>query len=151
MKKFSNLKPSLRGGLLGLLACAVLFVFYIFAYFPMLEKVYGERNTSTVSLLLPTLTGHSLPILSSFIVPYGFMCQFSEIVCTGWQADNPRSGEPWTLETGERGYCVNTIKAPTTPCADLSEKVGFFGISAALFLVYFGIGAAIGNFLQKRK
>ncbi len=148
---FKNLKPWLRGGLLGLATCAALFVFYIFAYFPVIDKVYGKTNTPSSALILPTITGHTLSVFSGFIMPTGFLCELSETVCTGWQAENPGNGEPWTLETGERGYCVNKIKTPTTKCADLSEKVGFFGISAALFLVYFGIGAAIGNFLQKRK
>ena len=151
MKKFSTLKPWLRGGLLGLVACAALFIFYIFAYFPILEKVYGERNTPTVSLFFPTITGHSLPILSSFVVPYGFLCEFSENTCSGWQAENNGNGEPWTLETGERGYCVNKIKTPTTKCADLSEKVGFIGLSVLLFGIYFAVGAGLNNFLQKNK
>lgn len=145
---FKNLKPWLRGGLLGLVACATLFVFYIFAYFPILEKVYGD--TPTASLILPTFTGHILPVVSSFIVPYGFMCEFSETVCANWSAGKLDSGESWTLTTGEQGYCIDKIKRPTTKCADLSEKVGSIGLSVLLFGIYFAVGAAIQDMRSKK-
>lgn len=146
-----NLKPWLRGGLLGLTICFGLFIFYVFAYFPIIDKVYGKQGTPTVALILPTVTGHTFSMFSGFIVPSSFLCELSETTCTGWQAENPGYGEPWQLETGEQGYCTNKTKVPTTQCAEISEKVGFFGVSAVLFLIYFGIGAVINNFLQKRK
>ncbi len=146
-----NLKPWLRGGLLGLAACAVLFVFYIFVYFPMIDKVYGKTNTPSSALILPTITGHTFSMFSGFIVPSSFLCELSETTCTGWQAENPGYGESWQLETGEHGYCTSKIKVPTTQCADLSEKVGFAMLSVLLFGIYFAIGAGLNNFLQKNK
>ncbi len=144
-------KPWLRGGIIGLFVCAFLFVFYIFLYFPLAEKIYGERNSPDSLLTVPFATGHMFPFLSGFIVPHGFLCEFSETICTGWQAENTGSGEPWRLESGEYGYCMNKTKVPTTACADFSEKVGFFGMTVLLFLVYFTAGALVGSFIQRRR
>jgi len=75
--KFLPKKLWLRGGIIGVIVCVALFLFYLFIYFPTIDKIYTEDIekysgppawTTTVALV----TGHLFPLLSGFIIPYGF-------------------------------------------------------------------------------
>ncbi len=145
----------LRGGIIGAIVCIVLFLFYIFIYFPTIDKIYAEDikaygGTPAWTTTVPLMTGHFFPLLSHFIVPYGFLCEFKEPICTSWSATNEPGGVPWTME-GQAGYCIEQTMTPTDSCANLSEAIGFWGLAAMLLGIYFVIGAAIGGFIQKRK
>jgi hypothetical protein len=62
----------LRGGIIGVIVCASLFLFYIFLYFPVIDKVYANDiikygGTPNWTLVLPMYTGHFFPFFSGFI------------------------------------------------------------------------------------
>ncbi|MBI2147348.1 hypothetical protein HYU19_02605 [Candidatus Woesearchaeota archaeon] len=143
----------LNGGLVGISICIALFFFYILAYFPLVQNETGIPNNA---LILPMVTGHAFPILSHFIVPYGFLCEFSEEHCTAWssyQAISKQDSDclkPMVME-GVEGCCTTLTPQPTSFCASLSEGVGFFGLGVLLLGIYFGIGAAVGKIIQKWK
>jgi len=152
---FLSRKLWLRGGIIGVIVCIVLFLFYIFIYFPAIDKIYAEDieaygGTPAWTTNVPLVTGHLFPLFSGFIVPYGFLCEFTEPICTLWSAVNEPGGVPWTME-GQAGYCIQQTMTPTNSCDNLSETVGFLGLAAMLLGIYFVIGAAIGGFIQKRK
>lgn len=140
----------LRGGLIGVIICIALGFFYIFAYFPTVDKYRDEEGIAPAwTQTLPTITGHFLPLYSSFIVPYGFLCEFSETTCTQWAADEIPGSTPWTLD-GQAGYCIAETPIPTSRCAAISETVGFFALSFLLLAIYFFIGAFIGKICAKK-
>jgi len=152
-QRWKNFPLWLRGGLIGVGIFIALFFFYIYVYFPLVENNVGIPNNA---LILPMITGHAFPILSHFFVPYGFLCEFREEHCISWSsyyAINEESGscvKPLVIE-GVEGCCTTLTPQPTSFCASLSEKVGFFGMITLLLGIYFGIGAAIGKIIQKRK
>ncbi len=146
---FLSKKLWLRGGIIGIIICLVLGVFNLFIYFPVIDSVYGGMIPNWV--FIPSMiTGHAFPILSHFIVPYGWLCKFTESACVSWSAESAPGAMPWTME-GTPGYCIEQTMAPTSSCADLSEMVGFFGLILFLIVVYFAIGAIVGLIIQKRK
>ena len=154
-KSFLPKKLWLRGGITGVIVCLVLFLFYIFMYFPAVDKSYTEdtaaySGTPAWTTTVPLVTGHFFPLLSGFIIPYGFLCEFTEPNCTLWSATDGAGGSPWIME-GQAGYCIKQTRTPTDFCANLSEAVGFWGLAALLTGVYFVIGAVIGGLIQKRK
>lgn len=151
--KFFHQKTWLFGGMSGVIVCVGLFLFYMFIYFPGIEKFYaadiektGYPPAWTTALIFPT--GHFLPFLSGFFVPYGFQCEFTEPHCTHWSADYEPGSEPWTLD-GQKGYCIQKSMAPSAACADKSEAVGFWFLSAVLVGIYFMVGAIIGGLIQE--
>jgi len=148
-KWFRSKKLWLRGGIIGVIICFVLFLFNLFIYFPIINSAYGSMIPSE-ALILPTITGHVFPVLSMFIVPYGWLCKFTEPTCAYWSAESAPGAIPWTME-GTPGYCIEQEMAPTPSCADLSDMIGFFGLILLLFIAYFVIGAIVGLIIQKRK
>lgn len=148
-------KRWIKGGLLGFILCVILFLFYIYVYFPMINAHYAEDietygGTPAWTTVPPLITGHFFPMLSGFIVPYGFMCEFTEPVCTYWSIDPEYSSVPWTMD-GQAGYCIEQTLTPTDACATASEHIGFWALASALGGVYFAIGAIIGNITEKKK
>lgn len=138
----------LKGGIIGLFVCLVLSLIYLFVYFPIIEKFYGDAIPQW-ALIAPMISGHAFPLFSIFFVPYGLFCRFTETICTSWSVDNSGGGVPWTLETGEKGYCLNQIMTPTNFCGEISEAIGFWGLVVILFGLYFLIGALIGRYFKK--
>jgi hypothetical protein len=62
----------LRGGIIGASVCVSLFLFYLFIYFPVIDKIYANDivkygGTPNWTLALPTYTGHFFPFFSGFI------------------------------------------------------------------------------------
>jgi len=152
-QRWKNVQLWLRGGLIGVGICVALFFFYISVYFPLVENDGGIPDNA---LILPMITGHAFPILSHFIVPYGFLCEFNEKHCTSWssyEVINEQGGncvKPMVME-GVEGCCTIFTLQPTSFCASLSEGVSFFGSLILLLGVYFGIGVVIGKKIQKNK
>lgn len=149
MKKLFK-KTWLKGGIIGLFVCLVLSLIYIFMYFPIIEKLYGDAIPSW-ALIAPMITGHAFPLFSIFFVPYGLFCRFTELICTSWSISNGPGGVPWTLETGEKGYCLNQVMTPTSFCEGVSDAIGFWGLVVLLFALYFLVGALIARFIEKKK
>lgn len=154
-KWFLSKKLWLRGGIIGIIVCVVLFLFYVFVYFPVIDKVYAEDvatygGTPAWTTSIPMVTGHLFLLFSGFVVPHGFLCEFTEPVCTSWSVINGSGSVPWIVE-GQAGYCAEQTMTPTNSCAKLSETAGFWGLVAILLGVYFAIGATVGGFIQKRK
>lgn len=154
-KWFFSKKPWLRGGIIGVIVCILLFLFYTFMYLPAINKIYAEEiaeydGTPSWTTDVMLVTGHFFPIFSGFIVPYGFLCKPTVPVCTYWSAEYEPGGVLWMME-GQPGYCIEQIMTPTNSCASVSETAGVLGFAALLLVVYFVIGAMIGGFIQKRK
>jgi hypothetical protein len=163
-QRWRNVPLWLKGGLIGVGICIALFFFYIFMYFPLVENDIGIPNNA---LILPMVTGHALPILSHFIVPYGFLCEDSVKHCTAWVSEAfvedyeegllPQDALPKDyvcdplVQEGVQGCCTTWTDSPTTTCSNISEGVGFFGSLILLLGIYFGIGAVVGRIIQKRK
>lgn len=159
-KNFINVKlpkkPWLRGGVIGAGICILLFLFYFFVYFPVIEQAYAEQIASEGTLpswatTIPTFTGHLFPLFSHFILPYGFGCEFTESRCVHWAASDfaPNCAVPW-VEEGQQGCCLQLIKEPTPACEARSELISFVSLSLILLAVYFVIGAVVGWALNKR-
>ena len=145
----------LKGGMIGVVICILLFLFYVMAYFPLLTDT-SSGMMSNSALFLPMVTGHAFPILSHFIVPYGFLCEFSEESCTAWsssEALREHSGsclKPMVME-GVEGCCTTLTPQPTPFCDSLSEAVGFFGFVLLLLGIYFGIGAVVARMVYRKR
>ena len=146
---FLSKKLWLRGGIIGIIVCLVLGLFNLFVYFPIINRVY-EGMIPNWALLPPMITGHVFPFFSHFMIPYGWLCKFTEVTCTSWSVESAPGAIPWTTE-GQVGYCIQQTMTPTSSCADLSEIIGFFGLIILLFVAYFLIGTTIGLIIQKKK
>lgn len=162
LKKIFQSKPAwLKGGLKGIIICIILFLFYIVAYFPVIDYVYAEEvanygGTPAWTTALPMYTGHFFPLFSSFVVPYGFFCEFTEPTCTRWVIKDIAAEEglncvPWIDEEGGAGCCIEPSTDPTDTCAKISDGVGFLGLTILLIGIYFTIGAIIGLILERKK
>ncbi len=141
-KWFFSKKIWLRGGIIGIFVCLILSLFYLFLYFPLIDSIQGSAMSNSF-LIPPLITGHAFPLFSTFIIPYGWLCEFTEPSCINWAAKGVPGATPWTLETGEQGYCVEQIMNPTSQCAEVSEMLGFWGLVILLFAIYFVIGAGL--------
>ncbi len=173
-EKFAK-RAWLIGGIIGVVICLILYLFYTFVYFPAFTNNFANNPSdnsdilssnnpdSTVqntlpsyALLLPTVTGHVIPMMAHFLVPYGMFCEFTEPVCVLWGAKINLDGSevkdcvPWTMD-GTEGCCMKQITQPTSECADHSEMIGSIALLVILFIIYFMVGAMIGSFIQRRK
>ncbi len=146
---FFSKKLWIRGGIIGVIVCLILSIFNLFVYFPIIDSVFGGMIPNW-ALVLPIVTGHAFPILSHFIVPYGWFCKFTESTCTSWNIDSTPGAIPWTND-GTAGYCIERTMSPTSSCENLSEMVGFWGLVLLLFIAYFAIGAIVGFVIQKKR
>lgn len=151
--EMENMPYWLKGGIAGLLVCVVLFLFYVFLYFPL----FTDDTTGTISnkaLVLPMITGQGFLILSHFIIPSGFLCEDSVKECTGWSVEENLPEDyvcdPLVRESVE-GCCTSWTYYPTDTCSILSERVGFFGLMIFLLGIYFMAGALIFRMMYQRK
>lgn len=149
---FKSKRLWLRGGILGVIICLILLPFNLFVYFPLIVSSYDGMIPSW-ALIPPMITGHAFPLLSHFIVPYGFLCEFTEPICTHWSVKDLAGPNcvPWTSSEGDAGCCIEQTMTPTNTCANISEMVGFFGLLTMLLVAYFILGAVIGRVIEKRK
>lgn len=159
---FKTKKTWLKGGIIGLAICLILGLFYLFIYFPIISKIYiadinSYGGTPEWTTTIPIITGHFFPLVSGFIIPYGFLCEFNTPICTSWAANEALTTEektqlciPKTVE-GTAGCCLGQTMQPSDLCAALSGIVGFGGLTTLLFLIYFALGAGIGLMVQKVK
>lgn len=157
---FQLKKPWLKGGIIGAIVCILLFFFYMFAYFPLINTIYADDiaikgYSPEWTTTIPLVTGHLFPILSHFIVEgspiNGMFCKPVEPICARWEADITPNCISWTLESGEVGCCVEQVMEPTAACTERVEMVVFLIMSFLLVVVYFTIGAVIALIAHKRK
>ncbi|MBS3116776.1 hypothetical protein J4421_04235 [Candidatus Woesearchaeota archaeon] len=132
---FRSRKPWLRGGLIGICICLLLFPFYIFIYFPIINNVYADEiksygSTPGCTTIIPLLTGHFIPLISHFLVEGSsvitLFCEAKEPHCTSWAAKEIAVEEgfsciPWILDSGESGCCQEKILTPTAACSERVE------------------------------
>ncbi len=139
-------KPYLRGGIIGIIICLILFLFNLYVYFPLVTNAEGV--VSSWALVPPLITGQLFPMLSIFIVPYGL---FTEPTCVLWSAEYSYPDcIPWETE-GVQGCCQEQVMQPTAACDKLSDQIGFIGLSVLLFLAYFLVGALMGKYVGKMR
>lgn len=152
----------LIGGAIGVAVCLLLFLFYTFVYFPLIKTAYysDSANGSTPQwlLILPTVTGHTFPLFSHFIVE-GMpavttkFCKATNPLCVNWAAGNMNMADCdtlWMME-GTAGCCVEKIMTPDETCSEKVEIVGFIILAGLLLVIYFIIGAVAALLIQKRK
>ncbi|MBI2147866.1 hypothetical protein HYU19_05345 [Candidatus Woesearchaeota archaeon] len=165
---FQSRKPWLKGGLVGVGICVFLFFFYLFVYFPVIDKVYADDiaahgGTPAWTTTIPMVTGHLLPLLSHFIIEGTALaptfCKATEQGCSTWVAKEYYDGQdcvPWPEkdeETGTEyaGCCEQLIMAPTAECEGRIEMAGFLVSVLLLMGVYFTLGAIVGWAVGRRK
>ncbi len=144
IKNWLNKKPLwLKGGTIGALICILLFLFYIFAYFPAIDKIFNADviatgGIPTWTLALPLLTGHFFPIMSGFFYGHPII----DVIC------KPEPGcNSWTAESG----CVQTSMSFSGACEARAEMLMFLALTALLLIIYFAIGAIIGLAIQRKR
>ncbi|MBI4453735.1 hypothetical protein HY636_03770 [Candidatus Woesearchaeota archaeon] len=156
-------KRILIGGAIGVAICLLLFLFYIFVYFPLIDTVYYSDSTdgSTPQWLLmpPTITGHSFPLFSHFIIEgtsvTTMFCKATNPECVNWgnwallNKDMAGCDTPWIME-GTAGCCVEKIMAPDESCSEKVEIAGFAILAGLLLVIYFILGAVVALLTQKR-
>lgn len=108
----------LQGGIIGILVCVLLVVFYITVYNAFLVQSFPDGMLPWYSLFLPIATGHFFIFVSHFIA---------------------------------EGYVAPVLGCVNGNCFSWAEGITFIGSGIMLLLLYFGIGAGIGWFIQKRK
>ena len=155
---FLGQKLWLRGGIIGVIVCLILFMFY-YAVFSLLFKIYGEGEQnlpiSGVITTMSVVTGHMFVFFSHDVVPTGLICKATEPVCADWVSKDSIHGTPspslvpLTMENTP-GYCTDYRMEPTSTCSDKAEKVGFWMFALMLTLIYFCIGAAVGRSVEKK-
>ena len=138
----------LNGGIIGLAICLALFLLDIFIYFPVFTAADGTFPQS--ALIVPMLTGHAFPLLSILFTPYDLFCEPTQSICAAWSIDPTPNAVPWTIETGEKGFCANVVLTPTSDCSNRAELLWFWGLVLLLFAVYFGLGSFIAWLLQRK-
>lgn len=159
----------------GVAVCIALLLFYLFAYFPLIDKIYAEhieRKEGTPACFersggapawttsIPLYTGHFFPLFPHFILEGNSVvpsfCQATEPHCVSWVSTELAQEEgldclPWIEEEeGVPGCCKEQIMQPTMACEERVEALGFFALLLLLAGVYFIIGAAIGWVVQQR-
>ncbi len=119
MSSWFKSKPLwVQGGLIGVLTCFLLAVFYVTFYNLLLNSLYPDGMLPVRSLFLPIATGH-------FFV---------------W-------GAPFVA----KGYVAPMVGCMSGDCFDRVDWITLIGTAILLLLLYFGIGAGMGWFIEKRK
>lgn len=108
----------LQGGIIGILVCALLTVFYMTVYNAFLIRFFPDGMLPMYSLILPIFTGHFFVFGAHFVA---------------------------------EGYVAPVLKCVSGDCFNRAEWMALIGTGIILLLLYFGIGSAIGWFVQKRK
>ena len=133
--------------------CIALFLFYIFAYFPILKNFSTSEKAQSMSLLLPTITGHSIPLLSGFftrvdplINPF---CPRNQLNCALWQKDTTNCQNYWVMNE-TLGCCARLESIPEESCVQRVQTTAFFVLCAMLIFFYFGLGIFVGWLIYKK-
>lgn len=157
-------KKILFGGVLGMLLYGSLWLLYTSILLPIAQykEAYQYNDAGEIAydtkvadwVFVPmTLTGHIVPALSHFIIPHGFLCEQHTPTCLTWNNEQQSIFDvPWTLETGEAGYCFGGVDYVVNErCAEKSERlVGYF-LHDIMIYIYFLLGMLVTFLLPKMK
>jgi hypothetical protein len=140
---FASRKAWLRGGIIGVVICAALYIFYLFLFSASGDGLGQEITIPAM------ITGHLFSLLSGFVVPYGLFCK--KVPMHGsWHRDPVPGGIP-CVDQGQSGYCSDYFMYPESSCADVSAIISFWVITILLFAIYFAVGAGITVLIEKRR
>jgi len=147
-----------KGGIIASVICAILFGFYAFLYFPLVEQYAREaeeRNGSHFALVLPVMTGHILPMLSHFAIEGSSipdtLCKETETTCLHWSSEYGEGGMSWIDGEGGAGYCLEQDIGPARSCVERIQSFAMIGAGLILEMAYFIIGAVIAIGIARRK
>ncbi len=161
---FKSIPAWLKGGIIGVIVCIILFFFYILAYFPLTEKMYAEQINTSGSVpdwtwQVTIYTGHGFLFLSHFILEgwnVDSFCPATELTCHSWISARPETAEelqwcvPWTeSETSESGCCLDLSYEPNEKCTRAIETLSVLMLGLILLGIYFLIGAGIAVLLER--
>lgn len=157
-ERFAAQKSWLKGGIVGAAICALLFGFYLFIYFPTLYatvQVDPSGDEPSWSLVLPTATGHILPLMTHFIIEGSSLpkkvCTETETHCISWTSEYAGGGVPWSSEEGSSGYCLEQATSPLASCIERLEGAASLIAIVFLELAYFIVGAILAAAIERRK
>ncbi len=164
---FTSQKPWVKGGIVGSAICTLLFGFYLFIYFPILQnqqrileadsEINGALNDDDFNLALPMFTGHLFVMFAPMMLegaPTAVLtnlCPETETHCTAWSRENDTGvGTPLVDSEGGAGYCIEQETVPESSCIDRVEGWTSFLAFIALEGIYFAIGAVVAMALSKK-
>lgn len=151
-------RPWLRGGIIGAVICVVLFVFYLFVYFPIIDKAYADQLEKTGAspawtTTIPLSTGH-LWLYFLHDGAYGLASSIcpTEPQCYSWSVPDlaPNCLVPWK-EEGIQGCCTGLDYVPKRPCTTYVENATMIMFILLLIGIYFLLGAGIGWVWGKKR
>ncbi|MBT7902895.1 hypothetical protein HN587_03455 [Candidatus Woesearchaeota archaeon] len=153
--KYVSGKLWLKYGLIAVGICALLYFFYLFAYYPVLIEIYPDQMPDS-TLILPGVTGHLFPLLSHFIIEGSSLtktfCAQTEPFCYSWTREQVPDCVEWvTKETNAKGCCTGLSYEPKYSCVEKVEVVGTLLLVFILAVIYFGAGSFIGFVVQKKR
>jgi hypothetical protein len=152
-------KTALFGGIIGVVFCVLLFIFYIFVYFPIFSTENDDTDPSWL-YLPPTITGHTFVLLSPFLFEASpivdIACKAESPSCLHWMAGNIPGCTISKTELDDSGTpipgcCMKQIMVPDESCRERSGLVGIVILSVLLALIYFLIGALVAWIIRKRR
>ncbi len=166
-ERFAGQKPWVRGGSIGSVICTLLFGFYLFIYFPILQEhqrtlesdseINAALKNDNFDLALPMFTGHLFVMFAPMMlegVPTSTLtnlCPETETRCMAWSLENDTgTGTPFTDTEGGAGYCIEQETTPESSCVARVEGWATFLMFAALEGLYFAIGAGVATVLSKK-
>lgn len=151
-QRFTEQKTWIKGGIIGIAICTIMFFVYPLVYFPLVENDIGLPNSA---MILPTTTGHVLPMFMHFIIEGssipGQICTETKTECAHWSLAYEEGGVPWDDSEGGAGYCLEVVEMPLSSCTDRVEAAASILSIALLEALYFIIGAGIAVIIQQRK
>lgn len=157
-QRFASQKTWMKGGIVGVTVCTLLFAFYIFIYFPMLSAFIDgnpQREEPSWSLTPPATTGHILPLLMHFAVEGSSIpskiCTETETHCLEWSLGYEEGGVSWVDGEGGAGYCLQQETSPLASCVERLEGAVSLIVIALLETIYFIIGAVTAIVIERRK
>jgi len=161
-------KPWVRGGIVGVIVCTLLFGFYLFIYFPMVQERQRILETNSEinnaireeddwELAMPMFTGHLFVMLSPMILegaPTSLLtslCPETETHCVYWSLENDTGvGTPLVDPEGGAGYCLEQQTTPKSSCVGRVEGWIPFITFASLEAMYFTLGAIVAVAIERR-
>ncbi len=107
-----------KGGIVGIVVCILLAVFYITVYNALLVRFFPDGMLPLSSLILPLVTGHFFVFASHFI---------------------------------SEGYVAPFVGCIGDSCFKALDWITLVGMGILLLAIYFVLGAAVGEYIKKRK
>src|SRR3989338_829360 len=158
--KYEDLPLWLRYGVITSCICILLFLVYLYIYFPLIaqtNQAWPHTRIPEWGYTPTLLTGHLFVFLSGMSTPVELFCQPTEQKCFHWQNKDmvPKESEciSWPDLSGDKnlqGCCLDLNKVPSSACTENAQQTWGWMLAIALFLVYFSIGAVLGLIIQRK-